>query len=58
MTYIVTAHYATWTGHMASCRRAVQASDAREALDIVGKRIKRWKRYMGKLSMDAIRAAA
>ena len=23
--YIVTAHYATWTGHMASCRRTVDA---------------------------------
>lgn len=50
--YIVTAHYATWTGHMASCRRTVEAQDGEHAMDLITARIRTWKRYMGKLSMD------
>jgi hypothetical protein len=51
----VTAHYATWSGHHASCRRIVEAEDAGQALDIVAGRIKSWKRYMGKLDLDCIK---
>lgn len=52
--YEVTAHYATWTGHMASCRRIVQANGHIEAMDILRNRMREWRRYMGKLSMDCI----
>jgi hypothetical protein len=52
--YIVTAHYATCHGNMASCRRIVEAPDSGKALEILALRIKGWKRYMGKLSMDAV----
>ena len=50
--YIVTAHYGTWAGNMAACRRVVSAHDHGEALDLVAARVRRFKRYMGKLSMD------
>lgn len=50
--YLVTAHYATWTGHMASCRREVEAGSHSDAMDAIAARIRTWKRYMGKLSMD------
>jgi hypothetical protein len=53
-SYEITAHYATWTGHMASCRRIVRANGHSEAMDIFTNRIRGWKRYMGKLSMDCI----
>ena len=56
--FIVTAHYATWTGHMASCRRVVSASDHGHALDIVRERVRGFKRYMGKLSMDCVEMRA
>ena len=52
--YEITAHYATWSGHMASCRRIVQANGHGEAMDIICSRIHKWRRYMGKLSMDCI----
>jgi hypothetical protein len=52
--FIVTAHYATWTGHLASCRRVVSASDHGHALDIVRERVRKFKRFMGKLSMDCV----
>ena len=57
MTYIVTAHYATWAGNMASCRRVVEAESGGEALEIMSQRIRTWKRYMGKLSMDCVKMA-
>lgn len=50
--YEVTAHFATWHGNLASCRRRVRAASHDEALDLVGARVRTWKRYMGKLSMD------
>lgn len=58
MTFIVTAHYATWTGHMASCRRVVSAVDHSHALDIVRDRVRGFKRFMGKLSMDCVEERA
>jgi len=54
LSFIVTAHYATWTGHMASCRRIVSAADHEQALGIVAERVRGFKRYMGKLSMDCV----
>jgi hypothetical protein len=51
-TYTLTAHYATWTGHMASCRRTVRAASSAEAAGIVADRVRKFKRYMGKLSID------
>jgi hypothetical protein len=57
-TFIVTAHYATWTGHMASCRRVVSATDHSHALEIVRERVRGWKRFMGKLSMDCVEMRA
>ena len=53
--FIVTAHYATWHGNIASCRRYIDAADHGEALDIMAKRVKGFKRYMGKLDMDCVR---
>ena len=51
-------NYATWTGHMASCRRVVSASDHSHALDIVRERVRGFKRFMGKLSMDCVEMRA
>jgi len=51
-TYTFTAHYATWTGHMASCRRTVRAASSEEAVSIIADRVRRFKRFMGKLSID------
>jgi hypothetical protein len=51
-TYTLTAHYATWSGHMASCRRTVRAASSEEAVSIIADRVRRFKRYMGKLSID------
>jgi hypothetical protein len=51
-TYTFTAHYATWSGHMASCRRTVRAASSEEAMGIVADRVRRFKRFMGKLSID------
>ena len=55
MRYIITAHYATWTGNMGSCRRVIEAESEGEALEIMSKRIRTWKKFMGKLSMDCVR---
>jgi hypothetical protein len=51
-TYTFTAHYATWTGHMASRRCTVRAASSAEAMDIIAERVRRFKRFMGKLSID------
>ena len=37
---------------MASCRREVEADSHSDALDAIAARIRTWKRYMGKLSLD------
>ena len=54
-TFVVTAHYATWHGNMASCRRHIEAADHSEALRLMAKRVEGFKRYMGKLDMDCVR---
>jgi hypothetical protein len=51
-TYTFTAHYATWSGRMASRRLFVEAESSSEAIDIAADRVRRFKRYMGKLSID------
>lgn len=48
----VTATYCTWHGNPASCRRVVEAPSASDALTIVGAKVRKFKRFMGKLSMD------
>ena len=50
--YIVTAHYCTWHGNPASCRRVIEAESHEQALDIMGNRVRQFKRFMGKLDMD------
>ena len=52
--YIVTAHYATWSGDMRSCRLAVKADSHEDAFDTAANKLKTDKRrnFMGKLSMD------
>lgn len=56
-TYVVTAHYCTWVGNAAACRRTVQAHSHSHALDLVAARVRRFKRFMGKLYMDCVRIA-
>lgn len=53
--YIVTGTYVTWTGHCATVRRIVEARDGADAIDIIWTRVKRFKRYMGKLDLSASR---
>lgn len=54
MEYIVTAHYATWSGDMRSCRLLIAADSHADALNTAADKIKADKRrnFMGKLSMD------
>ena len=53
--YVVSGTYATWAGNCAHVRRIVEAEDGAEALEIVWARVKRFKRYMGKLDLEAAR---
>jgi len=48
----VTANYCTWHGNPASCRRVVEAQSHAEALDLVGAKVRKFKRFMGKLDME------
>ena len=50
--YIVSIHFATWAGNVASCRRTVWALDHSHALDLIAARVRKWKRFMGRLDMD------
>lgn len=48
----VTANYCTWHGNPASCRRVVQAPDHNTALNMVAAKVRKFKRFMGKLDME------
>lgn len=51
--YEVTAHYATWAGNSASCRRIVAANNHEEALELVSAKVRKFKRFMGRLDMES-----
>jgi hypothetical protein len=56
-TYVIYASYCTNAGNFASVRRVVTSENHDEALAHVAARIKRFKRYFGKLNMYCVEVA-